>query len=142
MTLDHKHRPAESRRDGQTRAESTNTQALGVKLDHLLAKTKPTKRELVQQRFFDLYPKLETHLSKGTPLKDVLAAFNELAHAKVCTRTFNDMLSQERGRRDQDGNPVFCESCGNRLNSAAAHRDGTAIEPIPLIGGTSLDLEH
>ena len=37
--------------------------------------------------------------ASGKLLKDILAAFNELAQAKVCARTFNDMLEQERARR-------------------------------------------
>ena len=85
------------------------------KLDRLMAKAKPNKREQVQQRFRDLYPKMEAYLALGKPLKNVLAAFNELAQAKVCTRTFNEMLSEERARRDQGGNPAFCETCGQQL---------------------------
>ena len=96
MTLDNTNPAAEGRRDGQTRTENSASRALSDKLDRLLAKAKPSKRELIQQRFRDLYPRLEVHLSKGVPLKDVLAAFNELTHAKVCARTFNDMLEQER----------------------------------------------
>lgn len=94
------------------------TLALQDKLDRLLAKAKPTKRELTQQYFRDLYPKLETYLASGRLLKDVLAAFNELVQAKVCARTFNEMLEQERARRDAAGNPVCCVTCGNRLNPA------------------------
>lgn len=89
--------------------------ALQDKLDRLLAKAKPTKRELTQQYFRDLYPKLEAHRASGKPLKDILAAFNELVQAKVCARTFNEMLEQERARRDDAGNPVCCVACGHRL---------------------------
>ena len=141
MTLDHKHPAAESRRDGQTRFE-TNTQALHNKFDRLLAKAKPTKRELIQQCFRDLYPKLEVSLSKGTPLKDLINAFNELAGAKVCARTFNEMLLQERGRRDQEGNSVFCENCGNRLNRSSENDIRAPSEPAALHGGASLNLEQ
>lgn len=92
--------------------------ALQDKLDRLLAKAKPTKRELTQQYFRDLYPKLEAHLASGKLLKDILAAFNELVQAKVCARTFNEMLEQERARRNAAGNPVCCVTCGHRLNPA------------------------
>ena len=115
MTLDNKNPAAESRRDRKTRAEFTPKQALLDKLDRLLAKAKPSKRELIQQCFRDLYPRLEAHLANGSPLKEVLAAFNQLAQAKVCARTLNDMLAQERASRDRDGNPICCDACGNRL---------------------------
>lgn len=98
--------------------EDKATLALQDKLDRLLAKAKPTKRELTQQYFRDLYPKLEVHLASGKLLKDILAAFNELVQAKVCARTFNEMFEQERARRDAAGNPVCCVACGHRLNSA------------------------
>ena len=115
MTQDNKNPAASSRREELKRVESTSNQALLDKLDRLLAKAKPSKRELTQQYFRNLYPKLEAYLSKGTPLKDVLAAFNELAQAKVCARTFNDMFEQERARRDHDNNAVCCSACGSRL---------------------------
>jgi hypothetical protein len=92
--------------------------ALQDKLDRLLAKAKPSKRELTQQYFRDLYPKLEAHLASGKLLKDVLGAFNELVQAKVCARTFNEMLEQERARRDEAGNPIGCVACGQPLKSA------------------------
>ena len=114
MTLDNSNPAAQGRQVRQTRAESS-TQAMLDKLDRLLAKAKPSKRELTQQHFRNLYPKLEVYLSKGTPLKDVLVAFNELAQAKVCARTFNDMFEQERARRDHDSNAVCCSACGSRL---------------------------
>lgn len=108
-----------------TAVEDKAMLALHDKLDRLLAKAKPTKRELTQQYFRDLYPKLETHLASGKLLKDILAAFNELVQAKVCARKFNEMLEQERARRDAAGEPVCCVACGHRLNSAqpddAAH---------------------
>ena len=100
-----------------TAVEDKATLALQDKLDRLLAKAKPTKRELTQQYFRDLYPKLEAHLASGKLLKDILVAFNELVQAKVCARTFNEMLEQERGRRDAAGNPVCCVACGHRLES-------------------------
>lgn len=106
---------AEDRRVHLTPVDRAGVQALQDKLDRLLAKARPTKRELIQQHFRDLYPKLEAHLSSGKLLKDIVAAFNELAQAKVCARTFNEMLEQERCRRDSDGNPVCCVSCGHRL---------------------------
>lgn len=98
------------------------TLALQDKLDRLLAKTKPTKREATQQHFRDLYPKLEAHLASGKTLKDILAAFNELVQAKVCARTFNDMLDQERARRDKDGHPICCLACGKPLNNSVQNQ--------------------
>lgn len=99
-----------------TAAEDRTTSALHDKLDRLLAKAKPTKREFIQKRFRDLYPKLEAHLTSGKLLKEVLSAFNELAQTKVCARKFNEMLDEERARRDASGKPVCCLACGQRLN--------------------------
>ena len=101
-----------------TAVEDKATLALQDKLDRLLAKAKPTKRELTQQYFRDLYPKLEAYLASGKLLKDILAAFNELVQAKVCARKFNEMLEQERARRDAAGEPICCVACGQRLSSA------------------------
>lgn len=129
MTLDNKDPTAEGRRDGKTRAENSANQALFDKLDRLLAKAKPSKRELIQKCFRDLYPRLEAHLANGIPLKEVLAAFNQLAQAKVCARTFNDMLEQERALRDRNGNPVCCATCGSLLVPRAA------TEPTPFASG-------
>ena len=100
-----------------TAVEDKATLALQDKLDRLLAKAKPSKRELTQQYFRDLYPKLEAHLASGKLLKDILAAFNELVQAKVCARTFNEMLEQERARRDEAGNPICCVACGQPVKS-------------------------
>lgn len=118
MPVDITHSAPEGRRDQKDYPEDKAMLALQDKLDRLLAKAKPSKRELTQQYFRDLYPKLETHLSSGKLLKDILAAFNEVAQAKVCARTFNEMLEQERARRDEAGNPICCTSCGHLLNSA------------------------
>lgn len=118
MSLNNQLTSDETRRAHEARAEKVGTQALHEKLDRLLARAKPTKRELIQQHFRDLYPRLEAHLASGRPLKDVLTAFNELVQAKVCARTFNDMFEQERARRDDDGNPACCVACGQRLKSA------------------------
>lgn len=107
----------------QSAVEDKAKLALHDKLDRLLAKAKPTKRELILQHFRDLYPRLESHLAAGKLMKDVLAAFNELAQAKVCARTFNEMLDQERARRDEAGNPVCCATCGRSLMLA---REGQA----------------
>lgn len=118
-----------------TAVEDKATLALQDKLDRLLAKAKPTKRELTQQYFRDLYPKLEAHLANGKLLKDILAAFNELVQAKVCARTFNEMLEQERARRDSAGNSVCCVACGRPLQAAqprAAETDGSLSEPTDL----------
>jgi hypothetical protein len=101
-----------------TAVEDKAMLALQDKLDRLLAKAKPSKRELTQQYFRDLYPKLEAHLASGKLLKDILAAFNELVQAKVCARTFNEMLEQERARRDEAGNPICCVACGQPAKSA------------------------
>lgn len=109
-------------------AEDKAMLALQDKLDRLLAKAKPTKREATLQLFRDLYPRLESHLTSGKLLKDVLAAFNELTQAKVCARTFNDMLDQERSRRDAASNPVCCIACGQPLNAAARQTQETEID--------------
>lgn len=109
---------AEGRGVQEAPVERAGVQALQDKLDRLLAKAKPSKRELTQQYFRDLYPKLEAHLASGKLLKDILAAFNELVQAKVCARKFNEMLEQERARRDASGEPVCCVACGHRLTSA------------------------
>ena len=45
--------------------EDKSILALQDRLDRLLAKAKPSKRELIQQYFRDLYPKLEAHLASG-----------------------------------------------------------------------------
>lgn len=107
--------------------EDKAIQVLQDRLDRLLAKAKPTKRELTQQYFRDLYPKLEAHLASGKLLKDILAAFNELVQAKVCARTFNEMLEQERARRDEAGNPICCIACGHRLNTAQQNAPGRQV---------------
>ncbi|WP_298853511.1 hypothetical protein [uncultured Aquimonas sp.] len=122
-----------------TAAEDRTTSALHDKLDRLLAKAKPTKREFIQKRFRDLYPKLEAHLTSGKLLKEVLSAFNELAQAKVCARKFNEMLEQERARRDEAGNPICCFSCGQPLHSAhqsdaaRPHANGARSESADLL---------
>ena len=124
------HSAPEGRRDRQTRAESPSTQALFEKLDRLLAKNKPSKRDQIRHAFRDLYPRLEAHVAKGKQLKDVLAAFNELTQAKVCTRTFNEMFDEERAARDEQGNPVCCDACGHRLHPAQADRTSAVLPPI------------
>ena len=115
MPNDNKTPAADSRRDGQTRAQSNPNQVLHDKLDRLLAKSKPSKRAVIQRYFNDMYVRLETHLANGVPLKEILVAFNELAQAKVCARTFNEMLEQERASRDREGNPLCCPACSTRL---------------------------
>ena len=116
MIPDNNHPAPDGRRDPKTRPENRNMQALHDKLDRLMAKTKPNKRELILHCFRDLYPKMEAYLAQGRPLKEVLAAFNELAQAKVCTRTFGDMLKDERSRRNQVGNPACCDACCRPLS--------------------------
>lgn len=118
-----------------TAVEDKAMLALQDKLDRLLAKTKPTKRDLTLQYFRDLYPKLEVHLASGKLLKDVVAAFNELAQAKVCARTFNDMLDQERARRDDAGNPVCCVACGVPLKLVQEDQS-----PHPQVSGSSNEI--
>lgn len=100
--------------------------ALQDKLDRLLAKNKPSKRERTQNQFRDLYPRLESHLAQRKPLKDVLAAFNELTQSKVCVRTFNEMLDQERSRRNQHGDLIACTACGQPLTLALPERSSAA----------------
>ena len=129
MELDTHHLAPEGRRDRQTRAETANTQALFDKLDRLIAKNKPSKRDQIRHVFRDLYPRLEAHVAMGKPLKDVLAAFNELTQAKVCTRTFNEMFDEERARRDQQGNPVCCDACGHPLQRPATDQASVALSP-------------
>ena len=123
--------PAESRRVQETHVEKAGVQALHDKLDRLLAKAKPAKRELTLQLFRGLYPRLESHLASGKLLKDVLAAFNELTQAKVCARTFNEMLGQERACRDEAGNPVCCVACGQPVKTAQQNH-----APNPQISGS------
>jgi hypothetical protein len=91
--------------------------ALQEKLDRILAKTKPNKREQVSMYFRDLYPKLEEHIALGKSLKDVLAAFNSLTQSNVCLRTFNDMLAKERDHRGDVGDPACCHACGQPLKA-------------------------
>ena len=114
------------------------------KLDRLLAKAKPSKRDMTQQNFRNLYPKLEEHLTQGKPLKDVLAAFNTLTQANVCLRTFKEMLASERDRRDNSGDPVCCHTCGQSLKPA--HKDGSFVQtPNPseanATSSTTIELE-
>ncbi|RDZ27453.1 hypothetical protein [Lysobacter silvisoli] len=115
MNLDNNNPAPKGRRDRQTRLETEGVQALYDKLDRLMAKAKPTKREQMQQRFRELYPRLESYLMSGRLVRDVLTAFNDLAQANVCARTFNDMLDQERARRDENGNLICCDTCGQAL---------------------------
>lgn len=100
--------------------------ALHDKLDRLLSKAKPGKREQVQRYVRDLYPKLKEHIALGKSLKEVLAAFNALTQSNVCLRTFNEMLSKERERRDKDGNPDCCHACGQSLKTCSS---GASISP-------------
>ncbi len=138
MPLDITHSAPEGSREQKGCPEDKAMLALQDKLDRLLAKAKPSKRELTQQYFRDLYPKLEAHLASGKLLRDVLAAFNELAQAKVCARTFNEMLDQERARRDKAGNPICCVTCGQRLHSA--HQSDAARPHVSDAMGDSADL--
>ena len=94
--------------------------ALQEKLDRLLAKAKPNKREQVWMYFRDLYPKLEEHIALGKPLKDVVAAFNSLTQSNVCLRTFNEMLAKERNHRGEVGDPACCHACGRPLKAMSS----------------------
>jgi|APLak6261704052_1056271.scaffolds.fasta_scaffold00793_3 hypothetical protein len=89
--------------------------ALEEKLERLLAKAKPSKRELTQKTFRGLFPKLQAYIDTGMPLKDVRTAFNSLVESNVCARTFNEWLSKEREfRQSSDAN--CCYACGQPLN--------------------------
>lgn len=99
------------------------------KLDRLLAKAKPSKRDLTQQNFRNLYPKLEEHLTQGKPFKEVLAAFNTLTQSNVCLRTFKEMLAGERDRRNDSGDPACCPTCSQPLTHT--HEDGFTQTPNP-----------
>ena len=118
MNLETTHSMPAGRREKQTHADSKGLQALHEKMDRLMAKNKPSKREQVRQVFRDLYPKLETYVAQGNALKDVLATFNEVTQAKVCARTFNDMFEEERALRDRNDDPVRCNFCGHALHPA------------------------
>jgi hypothetical protein len=117
-----------------TATDSKVALSLQEKLDRLLAKAMPSKRDLIQQTFRSLYPRLEAYLAQGKPLKEVLAAFNKLAESNVCQRTFREMLDKERERRDQDGNPVCCQSCNQPLQGrvvAKTSSDATSLPSLP-----------
>lgn len=103
-----------------------SVQSMHEKLDRLMAKHKPSKRDQVHQVFRDLYPRLEVYIAMDKPLKEVLAAFNELSKSKVCTRTFNDMLAQERARRDDIDDPACCAACGQPLKVFRQAAEGVA----------------
>lgn len=136
MNLETNHSAPAGRREKQTHADSKGLQSLHEKMDRLMAKNKPSKREQVRQVFRNLYPKLQAYLAQGNALKDVLAAFNEVTQAKVCARTFNDMLEEERALRDRNGDPVCCSLCGHALHPAipkdASPRDAhRSLSSIP-----------
>ena len=109
------------------------------KLDRLLAKAKPGKREQVQRSFRNLYQRFEEHLALGKPLKEVVAAFNVLTQSNVCLRTFNDMLTKERERRTRDDDPVCCQACRQPLkpfasdDSTLARLNTSESSTLPLI---------
>ena len=115
MNLDHNDVDSVGRRDQPAHPEAKGVIALHEKLDRFLSKAKPTKRELTLQHFRDLYPRIEAHLDRGKLLRDVISAFNEVSQSKVCARKFNEMLSQERARREQNGDPICCRACGRPL---------------------------
>ena len=125
MTDEDKNPAAQSRREGPTRAENSATQTLLDKLERSLAKVKPSRRELTLQYFRDLYPRLEAYLAHGKPLKDVLTAFNDATQLKVCARTFNEMLKQQRIGSTSGGETICCQTCGK------------ALAPLTLQGGVT-----
>ena len=100
-----------------TAGEEKAMLALQEKLDRMMAKGKPTKREEALKSFRYVYPRLESYFASGKPMKEVLTAFNEVTQSKMCARTFKELLDQERMRRDQDGNSICCESCGHVLKT-------------------------
>jgi len=110
------------------------------KLDRILAKAKPSKREQIQKAFLDLYPKLEEHIALGKPLKEVLAAFNALIQSNVCVRKFNEMLASERNRRNKDGNPACCHACGQVLKPLGPERSTFQVQTNS--GPETTDLEN
>ena len=112
-----------------TAVEDKAMLSLQDKLDRLLAKAKPSKRDLTQQNFRNLYPKLEEHITLGRPLKEVLAAFNTLTQSNVCLRTFKEMLAGERDRRNDSGDPACCPTCSQPLTHT--HEDGFTQTPNP-----------
>lgn len=116
-----------------TTTDSKVTLSLQEKLDRLLAKATPSKRDLIQQVFLSLYPKLETYLAQGKSLKEVLAAFNKLAESNVCQRTFREMLDKERECRDQDGNPICCQSCHQPLQARVIAKAPRAASTLPFM---------
>jgi len=113
---------------------------LQEKLDRLLAKAKPRKREQVLKNFRDLFPKLEEHICQGKPLKEVLAAFNTLTQSNCCLRTFNDMLAKERNRRDMAGDPACCHACGQPLK--ATNPDHSTLQAQTLAESDTTELEN
>lgn len=110
-----------------TAVEDKATLALQDKLDRSLAKTKPSKRELTLQYFSDLYPRLEAHLALGKSLKDVLVAFNDVTHLKVCARTFNEMLKQQRSNNTNGGDAPGCRTCGKPLSPSDFQSGSSAV---------------
>ncbi len=88
------------------------------KLDRFLSKAKPSRRDLVLTQFRELYPRLEEHLKSGRAMKDLLSAFNDVAQAKVCSRTFKEMLASERDRRLKAGDLVHCSACGQPIGQS------------------------
>ena len=138
MNLETNHSTPAGRREKQTHVASKGLQSLHEKMDRLMAKNKPSKREQDRQVFRDMYPKLEFYLAQERPLKDVLAAFNELAKSKVCARTFNDMFEEERALRDRNGDPVRCNLCGHALHSGGSEAASLPGSPSTLSSTNNL----
>ena len=113
--------------------------ALQVKLDRMVAKGKPTKRDEALKSFRYLYPRLESYFASGKPMKEVLTAFNEVTQSKMCARTFKDLLDQERARRDQHGNPICCDCCGHPLKIA---RNGSKVDATVQVQSGALNIRE
>lgn len=110
--------------------------ALHEKFDRAMAKAKPTKREEALKSFRNLYPSLELHIAAGKPLKDILAAFNDVTQNKMCARTFKDLLDQERAQRNRAGDRICCHSCGQPLKLMKIEAKEVAPESDPNHSGS------
>lgn len=127
MNLEPTHSVSFGHREQEPRVENKGLQSLLEKLDRLMAKTQPGKRDRIRQIFRDLYPTMEAYRTQGKSLKDLLTAFNELAQGKVCARTFNDLFEEERALRDRNGDPVCCNVCGNALHQPRSNETSTDL---------------
>lgn len=102
--------------------------ALHEKFDRAMAKAKPTKREEALKSFRNLYPRLEMYLAEGKPMKEVLAAFNEVTNGKVCARTFKELLKQQRANQASSGSHIASCTCGQPHSATETQRAPIAVE--------------